>query len=578
MKNINTLQVISFVFFSCSVFAQDLSRKALQEMADDELLSLSARVARDSVKAERIIRVYLERVKKEKDTIKIARGYDRLARIFNPKKNLQFADSVIYFTSNKNHISYPALGYILKGNIYNKNQLYKKALDNFLIAYQYSLNSGSLYHQLYIKKSIIRIKSRWGNSEEALKLSKEYYVIIDTLNFEKMFSQLYGKGNKISAIEKTKMFRREHLQAIDLLIFSNFYAKRYDSAFAYVKKGIEKSLAFNETVRYHEFLSRSGELLFNLQEYDSAIDSLQKGLPFRNNPNTILNDYYHLGFSYLYLGNRVSGIEYLLKADSIFNITKKILPSHSKMFEELYWFYEKNNDKEKQKEYFYKLIYTDSITKENNKYIDSKIVSNYETPLLLKEKEALISSLNQKNKRSIIINWWTMGLFGTSLLGLLYYFKKQQDFKKRFKNLMIQQDSQKKENQDFLKSNNKIPEDIMINILNHLDTFEMNKQYLSKGISIQDVAKSFGTNYNYLSKVINLKKEQNFPNYINNLRLEYIFNELKINSKYREYTIKAIAQESGFISAGSFSKAFYKKYEIYPSFYIKQLKKAHEIN
>ncbi len=85
------------------------------------------------------------------------------------------------------------------------------------------------------------------------------------------------------------------------------------------------------------------------------------------------------------------------------------------------------------------------------------------------------------------------------------------------------------------------------------------------------MAKSFGTNSTYLSKVINLKKDKNFSQYINDLRIDYTIHLLKENPRIRKYTIKAIASECGFKSAESFSKGFYKKYGIYPSYYLKQL-------
>ena len=94
---------------------------------------------------------------------------------------------------------------------------------------------------------------------------------------------------------------------------------------------------------------------------------------------------------------------------------------------------------------------------------------------------------------------------------------------------------------------------------------------MSQEITLNEVAKSFGTNSTYLSKVINLEKGKNFSHYINDLRIDYTVEELKDNLRFRKYTIKAIANESGFKSAESFSKTFYKKYGIYPSYYIKQL-------
>ncbi|WP_159025502.1 AraC family transcriptional regulator [Aquimarina sp. Aq78] len=42
---------------------------------------------------------------------------------------------------------------------------------------------------------------------------------------------------------------------------------------------------------------------------------------------------------------------------------------------------------------------------------------------------------------------------------------------------------------------------------------------------------------------------------------------------YRKYTVQAIAQEIGFNNSEAFSKAFYKKTGIYPSYFIKKLEK-----
>ncbi len=62
-----------------------------------------------------------------------------------------------------------------------------------------------------------------------------------------------------------------------------------------------------------------------------------------------------------------------------------------------------------------------------------------------------------------------------------------------------------------------------------------------------------------------------FTSYIKEKRIAYRAGQLRTNKKMRKYSIKAIAHESGFKTAESFSKAFYKKYRIYPSYYIKQL-------
>jgi AraC-like DNA-binding protein len=120
----------------------------------------------------------------------------------------------------------------------------------------------------------------------------------------------------------------------------------------------------------------------------------------------------------------------------------------------------------------------------------------------------------------------------------------------------------------------KVPTEIFDDIMNKLETFERKKGYLKSDITINQLAKTFGTNHKYLSKVINIEKDNNFSQYLNDLRITYAFTELQTNDKLRNFTIIAIAKESGFKNAESFSKAFYKKYKIKPSFYLKQLSRG----
>lgn len=78
-------------------------------------------------------------------------------------------------------------------------------------------------------------------------------------------------------------------------------------------------------------------------------------------------------------------------------------------------------------------------------------------------------------------------------------------------------------------------------------------------MTIVDLAKSFGTNTKYLSKVINIYKQKSFITYINDLRVDYAIKKLKTDQKFRKYSIKAISESVGYGKAESFSNAFKKK-------------------
>lgn len=162
-----------------------------------------------------------------------------------------------------------------------------------------------------------------------------------------------------------------------------------------------------------------------------------------------------------------------------------------------------------------------------------------------------------------------------SFLLLIYKNIKHKKDKLKFEALLKTIEKKEIQVTDEIKDNLEIgiSIDIIKDISLKIKTFETNKEFIEPSISVGTLAKAFGTNSNYLSKIINHSKQKNFSNYINDLRIEYAMNKLKTDKTFRKYTIKAIANESGFNSAESFSSAFYKYAEIKPSFFIKNLNK-----
>jgi AraC-like DNA-binding protein len=108
-------------------------------------------------------------------------------------------------------------------------------------------------------------------------------------------------------------------------------------------------------------------------------------------------------------------------------------------------------------------------------------------------------------------------------------------------------------------------------ILQALDHFEKKQLFLIKNITLSVLSKKIKTNPKYLSFIINEYKNKSFPQYINDLRIDYIVDVLHENKTYRKYSLKAIANEIGFGNTESFNSAFHKKLGLYPSYFIKKL-------
>jgi len=166
-----------------------------------------------------------------------------------------------------------------------------------------------------------------------------------------------------------------------------------------------------------------------------------------------------------------------------------------------------------------------------------------------------------------------MGFLLLSLGFIIYYFIRQRNYRRRFENLMAATNGNQEDSVAEVKDIG-ISEEIIEEVMKRLDKFEKNKGYLSREVSLNDMAKELDTNSTYLSKIINIRKGKNFSQYINDLRIDFAVEALRTNKTFRKYTIKAIANECGFKSAESFSKCFYKKHGIYPSYYLKQLQQT----
>ena len=216
----------------------------------------------------------------------------------------------------------------------------------------------------------------------------------------------------------------------------------------------------------------------------------------------------------------------------------------------------------------------DSVLNNNFEHLTPRIIKEYDTPLLLNEKEKIIKQLKNRESFSTRIIFFLIGLVLIVISALIFYYQKQKTYKKRFEALLKKDVLNDK---NYSSTNNeiefRISDEITQNILQQLNDFEKNKCYLKPDITTSNLAQKFNTNSKYISKVVNTYKGKSFTNYINECRVNYAIERLKLDTIFRKYTIKAIAGEVGFNSAESFSSAFVKKAGISPSYFLKELEK-----
>ncbi|WP_147405143.1 helix-turn-helix domain-containing protein [Aquimarina sp. AD10] len=533
-----------------NVFSQEkidsLQNKTYIELAD---AFFNEDDNKDTIAATSYATYFLDKAKKEDFLERIAQGFNLLAHIHKGQDKLNYLDSIIQYTKDANLKEYPLEAYIHKTGYYYAKRDLKKALDNCIQANLYADRSDNENQKIRTKFRIGLIKTRLGYYEETLEIFKDC-------------ADGYLKESSDNS----------YLTSLYAIADTYRHLKLLDSASFYNEKGIKTALSKGYEERYYYFLLNEGANQYDKNNYQKSIDYIDRAIPYlqkiNDKPNVAMG-YHFLGKVYKQLNDNEKSELYLKKVDTIYQETSDIHPELRSGYEILIDIYRKNGDTEQQLLYIEKLLKIDSLLKSNYEYLTKKLTKEYDTPKLINERDIIIKKLENKNIYWSISLLITLAAFGVVLV---YNYKRQQINKKKFEEYLS---SQKRIDKPIeVKSDELlISQDIQDHINRGLEKFEKNKGYLNDSISLNSLAKQLHTNTNYLSKMVNHYQEKSFGSYINELRLEHTIERLKTDLVFRKYSIKAISEEVGFKSPESFSKAFYKKTQLKPSTFIKQLKK-----
>ncbi|WP_299243582.1 helix-turn-helix domain-containing protein [uncultured Aquimarina sp.] len=514
---------------------------------------------KDTIKAQEYAHKYILKARKNNDTTNIIHGFYLMSLISESAISHKYSDTIISFTKNNNSPQYPIYSYRQKAVVYFNDGDFKNAFDYFLKVNEEAKKYNNIGLQYSSKKSIGILKGWMGENETALENLRDCY-------------DFYS--------EHKKQAPEQYLELLFALSKSYNFNKILDSASVINNLGYKESLELKNLGFQHYFILNEGINQFSKEKYIVAKDSLVKAIDLLKKTHDLANlglAHYYLGKSYTAIGMTDSAIEEHKKVGAIFQKSPQIIPESRKSYEILINHYKEINDTDNQLKYIEKLLSVDSILNSNYKYLIKNVIENYDTPKLIAEKQRIINSLETENRFSLFWMGSIIILCIISIIVLGSNYVKNKKYKKRFNELYNATNSDKTPiNEDLLieeKNTIGIDETLIKEILHRLEEFESKSEFLKRNITTNSLAKSFDTNSKYLSKVINRYKEKNFNTYINELRIEYVIEKLKTDRKFKKYSIRAIANEIGFNSTEVFSKAFYKKNGIYPSYFIKQLEK-----
>lgn len=413
-----------------------------------------------------------------------------------------------------------------------------------------------------VNQQIALIKIELGKSEEALPL------IIRNYNH----------------------FKSKNIHSIDYVyttwVLADIYIrlKKIDTALYYIKD-LQKQIKSDN--RFYKYLIMYEGICYSYKkQFQESTILLDKAIIML----TPTSDKLNLAISYYYRGkNNLENEKDIDKAINDFETADSILVKSGLNTADLrnnciqlIEIYKKLQNNEKQLYYLNRLLEIDSYISKNDIILGEQINKNYDTPHLLLQKEKVILKINQEKRIYIGIGFIVLIGLGFSLFYLLKTKKEKQLYEKRVNELLDIHNTENKSNEiekpvsDIVIEPNEnaqktivLPKEKADEILEKIAEFEKNKGYLEPNINLADFAKRLETNSTYLSKTINQYKNKNFSQYINDLRIEDTITRLREDKKFRNYSIKAIAEEVGFSNSESFSKAFFKKTGYQPSYFIK---------
>lgn len=496
------------------------------------------------------LKAYLAKAKKEDNVTEMINGYKNFIYEVEYSQKLIYADSMIItaeLTKNNEQIGSAVL---TKGIVFYSNNELNKALDSYLIANELLVSTNNDYLKYKTQYNIAHVKYYLGFYNEAVSL------------FLKC-SDFFKKNNT-----------RAYLNCLHSLTLCYTRLGNYQES-AEINKLAMKESNTSEDFSMVPYLSQSSGINdYFRKSYGQALSKIRKAIPELQKQKDFGNltvAYFYMASIYWDTGKKEMALPYLLKVDQIFTDKKYIRPDLRKNYEMLLDYYKNKGDRDSQLIYNTKLIEADKIIFANFGYLPSKIFKEYDTARLIAENKKMRQEA--KNDKAMRIAFVIFSILLIPLMVYLFYKNRQlRSYRKNFENYKKQipqieiQGSSKKQRPN-------IPENLEEELLKKLANFETSLGYLKKDKKIDNLAARFGTNYKYLSQVINYHKGMSYPDYIANLRISYIIKKLEEEPKLRKYTNSALAEEAGFNKPQQFVNSFKSITGMSLDFFIKQLEK-----
>jgi len=523
---------------------RDLSFKEIKDQEDEAWDKNNMKQLRN------LTQTHEKKARSENNDIELARAFYYRTIFEEPQLGLMYSDSMIQVTKNSKHQSYPTMGYMLKGLIYYNSSNFKDALNNYLKAYKLALEKENTEQQREISLAIAAIRNINGQHHAA--------------------AELYLRS--LNLLKREVNFENTHYEDYITLLFNlsttHLRLQEIDSAKYYANNGINQSLIFKDKLNFRDFVMLDAQINYYDKDYLKAKDTLLKYVDSLEGTSKAIKLYY-LGKIEEKLDNGALSLRYFERIDSILSKTKDPFIEIKDVYQQLILHSFLKEDRHKQIEYLGKLIYYDSILSSGQEDILNKATISYDIPYLKYQKRKTEEQLKAKSR---YISFAGI-LAGFSVLSGFVFFVRARKMRTRL-NLLLDKGPIKQSIAPLKISHppSTVPEEIRIDVLKKLESFENSDEFLNMDLDMSLLAQKLGTNTTYLSTIINSYKQLSFPNYIKDLKITMAINRISETPELLKFSQQGLAEHFGFKTAESFSAAFYKKTGVSVSEFLKELK------
>jgi len=473
----------------------------------------------------------------------------------------------------------------LKAYLYNYGGLiestrgnYSKAIENYQSGMKISIEIGDIIQVVKFKNNIAYVNEAVGNYQLAIKNLKQLITFIDN-------NESYYNKQQFNAIKSsTNLTLGASYEGWYMKNQSPMYL--LDSAAYFYKK----TVSFSQNLPINNIKAKIslGNVYYMKNDYKNA-EKTYYNIVFFAKQNNLKNEYkianYNLGNLYYETKKYDKALVFFKKVDSISQLDN----SKDESFLKSTYYQAKiyNIHKEPQLAFKYSKIYLDNYEKSEAKLNNEALEVNFKLGTGNLSDEMV--TIQKKYENEVFLNKALKVFYVLLVVGIIFLLIKNiRDKNKAHKkmNALIEEfkaNLEKKENESILEVETLETlevEDIQLkkeNVNLSIDEAKENKivekllalenklEYLNADFTLQYVAKKIKTNTTYLSYVVNKRFGKSFGEYSNELKINYVINEMITNHMYRKYSTQAIAESVGFKNAVSFAKSFRKRTGVSPA-------------